>query len=142
MENVCCLPADTEAHSIPSQSPWIHISIETCCYFVATLLFPQAYSLLLTHLASRCLATDVSAVLFWLHISSVHASCHNIVAFCAITLCSLIGSYQHSTGTYCHHLQADISKDTFHCKVHYLLHHTKAYLHNFAWLTCYSVFYR
>jgi hypothetical protein len=31
-----------------------------------------------TCLASRCLAMDVSAVLFWMHTSSIQTSCHNI----------------------------------------------------------------
>jgi hypothetical protein len=40
----------------------------------------QQYSLLRKRVsASRCLATDVSAVLFWLHISGFQASCHSML---------------------------------------------------------------
>jgi hypothetical protein len=52
---------------------------ETCDSLQATRSFIQAYSLPWKCVStSRCLASDVSAVLFWLHTSGVQASCHSI----------------------------------------------------------------
>jgi hypothetical protein len=69
-------------YRIPSRI--IESSVVLCCHETyvnlrATSWFLQAYSLPLQYVStSRCLATDVSVVLFWLHTSGVQASCHNI----------------------------------------------------------------
>jgi hypothetical protein len=66
----------------PSQT--VHSSIILCCHETcdspwAIHWFIQAYLLLWKHVsASHCLATDVSAVLLWLHTSGFQVSCHNI----------------------------------------------------------------
>jgi hypothetical protein len=63
-------------------------SVILCCHETwdnhrATRWFIQAYSLPRKCVSTnRCLATDVSAVIFWLHTSAIHASCHNTFLIC------------------------------------------------------------
>jgi hypothetical protein len=40
----CCLSVDKETRSLPSRSPRIHISVETCVNFVATFWFSRVYN--------------------------------------------------------------------------------------------------
>jgi hypothetical protein len=77
--SVLACPGRTEYRS---RFPTLHViaclsvAAGTVCS-VTTLWFLQAYPLpRVSALASRCLATDVYAVLLWLHTSGVHASCY------------------------------------------------------------------
>jgi hypothetical protein len=79
MEKVYCLSVDTGTHSVSSRSPGIHISLEKCVNFVATLLISTSLSVAAgTCLASHCLAMDVSSARLWLHTYGVQALCHII----------------------------------------------------------------
>jgi hypothetical protein len=66
-------------HAVGQLIPLLFFCYETCDSPHTTCWFLQAYSLTRKYdSSSRCLATDVSAELFWLHTSGLQASYHNI----------------------------------------------------------------